>query len=219
MEKPNITKECLETVTENRFFSMVDIQYAQGKHYYTTSRHKPADIVAVKSDEEFKNMYADAVTCFVILKTAGEEPKLLLTREFRYPTGRFLTSPPAGLMDPEDKNSANPLFSTAVREIKEETGIDVKETDKLIEVSPLAFSSPGMTDESNALVCAVIDLADYSSLSQDGAEGSECFNGFIMLTKTEAKEMLLAGKDSDGIFYSIYTWAALMYFISGLWEE
>ncbi|MCQ2520302.1 MAG: NUDIX hydrolase [Lachnospiraceae bacterium] len=219
MDKPNITKECLETVTENRFFSMVDIQYAPGKHYYTTSRHKPADIVAVKSDEEFKNMYADAVTCFVILKVTGDEPKLLLTKEFRYPTGRFLTSPPAGLMDPEDKSSGNPLFSTAVREIKEETGIDVKETDKLIEVSPLAFSSPGMTDESNALVCAVVELADYSSLSQDGAEGSECFDGFIMLTKTEAKDMLKAGRDREGIFYSIYTWASLIYFVSGLWEE
>ena len=218
MQKPNITKECVKTVTENRFFSMVDIQYAPGRHYYTTGRHKPDEIVAIKSDSEFKKMLPDAVSCFVILKVKGEEPKLLFVREFRYPAGRFLIAPPAGLMDPEDKNTPNPLFSTAVREIFEETGIQVKDNDTLKVVNPLAFSSPGMTDESNALVCAVVELEDCSSLNQGGAEGSECFDGFVMLTMDEAKEMLLAGRDSDGYFYSMYTWAALMYFVSDLWQ-
>lgn len=218
MDKPNITKECIKTITENRFFSMVDIQYAPGKHYFSTGRHKPEDIVAVKSSQEFKAMLPDAVTCFVIVKTKGAEPRLLLLKEFRYPTGQFLVSPPAGLMDPEDREAENPHFSTAVREIKEETGIDVKESDRLILVNPLAFSSPGMTDESNGLVCAVIDLDDTASITQDGAVGSECFDGFVMLTKENAKEMLTRGKDEDGIFYSIYTWSALMYFVSGMWE-
>ena len=34
----------------------------------------------------------------------------------------------------------------------------------------------------------------------------------------EAEEILKAGKDRDGIFYSVYTWACLMYFVSGLWR-
>lgn len=217
MERPNITKDCIKTVTENRFFSLVDIQYAPGKHYFSTGRHKPDEIVAVKSTEEFKEMLPDAITCFVILKCKGES-RLLLLKEFRYPTGQFLVSPPAGLVDPEDKDLPNPHFATAIREIKEETGIDVKDTDKLILVNPLAFSSPGMTDESNGLVCAVVELEDFSSLSEDGAVGSECFDGNMLLDKEQAKEMLKRGRDEGGIFYSIFTWAALMYFVSGMWE-
>lgn len=74
-----------------------------------------------------------------------------------------------------------------------------------------------MTDESNALVCAVIQLDDTSSLTQAGAVGSECFDGFELLTKEEARTLLKNGRDSNGIFYSVFTWAALMYFVSDLW--
>ena len=110
-----------------------------------------------------------------------------------------------------------PILTAAIREIREETGISLKE-DALSIINPLLFSSPGMTDESNALVCAVANLSDLSSLSQKGAVGSERFDGFELLTPKAAREILLAGKDKDGIFYSVYTWAALMYFVSGLWR-
>jgi ADP-ribose pyrophosphatase len=86
-------------------------------------------------------------------------------------------------------------------------------------VNPLLFSSPGMTDESNALVLAVYDLPDLSQLNQDGAEGSELFDGFKLLTKEEAEALLRAGRDEDGTFYSVYTWTALTWFVSGLWEK
>ena len=33
---------------------------------------------------------------------SGHEPCLLMNREFRYPTGQYLLSVPAGLIDPED---------------------------------------------------------------------------------------------------------------------
>ena len=94
----------------------------------------------------------------------------------------------------------------------------LKESDKLFTINPLLFSTPGMTDESNALVCAVIDLDDTSSLSQEGAVGSECFNGFELIDKEEAATLLKNGRDKNGIFYSVFTWAALMYFVSDLWR-
>ena len=104
------------------------------------------------------------------------------------------------------------------REIKEETGLILSATDSLYVVNPLLFSTPGMTDESNALVCAVVTLEDTSSLSQDGAVGSEQFDGFQLLTKADALRILKNGRDDEGIFYSVFTWAALMYFISDLWK-
>ena len=57
-----------------------------------------------------------------------------------------------------------------------------------------------------------------SGLSQDGAVGSECFDGFELLSKEEAMEILKNGKDKDDIFYSVYTYCCLMYFVSDLWR-
>ena len=215
---PDITKDCVVPVFENKYLNVADIQYAEGRHYFDASRHAPRDIVAVKSDDEFKAMLPDAVTCFVIVKTPAEEPRLLFVREFRYPLGRFVIAPPAGLMDPEDRDSADPLFKTAIREIREETGIEIRETDRLTVVNPLVFSSPGMTDESNALVGAVISLDDLTPLTDANAEITECFDGFVLLTRDEALNMLKAGRDGEDKFYSAYTWMALMYFVSGIWE-
>lgn len=216
--KPIIRKENVKPLFESKFLRVFDLQYKEDAHYFDATRRPLEDIAAIKSDEEFKAMLPDAVTCVVILKIKNEAPKLLLTKEYRYPTGQFLLSPPAGLLDAEDAYEASPILATAKREILEETGIVISEGDSLSVINPLLFSSPGMTDESNALVCAVINLDDTSSLSQEGAVGSECFDGFMLLSATEAKAILEAGTDPDGIFYSVYTWSALMYFISDLWR-
>jgi len=218
MDKPIITKDKVKTLFETRFIKLFDLQYADGKHYFDATRHELDDITALKTDEEFKNMLPDAVTCFVILNIKNEEPKLLLSYEYRYPTGQFLLSPAAGLIDKEDRDAENPQIVTAIREIYEETGIEVKPTDKVEVVSPLCFSTPGMTDESNALVSAVIELDNLDSLNQNGAVGSERFNGFKLLTKDEAREVLKAGRDEYGNFFSVYTWAALCYFVSDMWK-
>lgn len=216
--KPEIKKENVKPLFESKFIKVFDLQYEEGKHYFDATRRSVANLMAVKSDEEFKSALPDAVTCVVILNIPGEEPKLLLDYEYRYPAGQFLLSPPAGLLDPEDAASSEPLLATAKREIMEETGLVIGEQDKLFTVNPLLFSTPGMTDESNALVCAVLHPNNISGLTQEGAVGSECFNGFELLTKAEAIKILTDGRDKNGIFYSVFTWAALMYFISDLWK-
>ena len=216
--KPEIKKENVKPLFESKFIKVFDLQYEEGKHYYDATRRPADQLMAIKSDEEFKTALPDAVTCVVILNVPGEEPKLLLDYEYRYPAGQFLLSPPAGLLDPEDAAAPEPLLATAKREIEEETGLVLSGNDKLFTINPLLFSTPGMTDESNALVCAVIHLDDLSSLSQSGAVGSECFNGFELLTKTEAATILSNGRDKNGVFFSVFTWAALMYFVSDLWK-
>lgn len=216
--KPVIKKENVKPLFESKFIKVFDLQYGENQHYFNATRRPLGRIAATKSDEEFRAMLPDAVTCVVILNLKGSQPRLLLTREYRYPAGQFLLSPPAGLLDPEDEATKAPVLTAAKREIQEETGILLGEKDPLYVISPLLFSSPGMTDESNALVCAVANLPDLSSLSQKGAVGSECFDGFELLSQQDAKEILRNGKDKDGIFYSVYTWAALMYFISDLWR-
>lgn len=214
-----IEKENVKTLLDARFLRVVDLQYAPGKHYFNATRRSADDLAAIKSDAEFKAMLPDAVSCIVILDMPGEEPRLLLSYEFRYPVGRFLLSVPAGLIDEQDKEKEEPILFAAIREIKEETGLEIRESDLVTIVNPLLFSTPGMTDESNALVCALLHPDSLSVLSQEGAEGSELFDGFALLTKKEALETLQKGCDKAGNYYPLYTWAALAYFVSGVWKK
>ena len=216
---PKITKDCVETIVDKKFLRVFDLKYEEGKHYFDATRRPLDRLVAPMSEEEFKAMTPDAVSCVVIVELPGKEPQLLFSYEYRYPTGRFLLSVPAGLMDPEDREKENPLIETAKREIFEETGIVVDENrDEIFVINDLLFSSPGMTDESNGLVCVKLRLENLDMLDQTGAVGQEFFDGFEFVDKDKAKELIKTGVDGQGHFYSVYTWAALMYFISDLWK-
>ncbi len=218
MKIPVIRKECVKPMLETKFLNVYDLQYEEGRHYYNATRRKSEDLASIRTDEEFHSMLPDAVSCTVILLVENEPPRLLLVREYRYPAGRVLLGVPAGLLDPADKAQDNPILAAARREIHEETGIIAEEGDTLEIINPLLFSSPGMTDESNALVLAVIHLKDLSALNQDGAEGQELFAGFEIPDIDEARRILKGGRDSRGYFYSMYTWASLMYFVNDMWK-
>lgn len=217
-ENQQMKKEDIKSLFESPYLSMTDLQYAPGKHYYNASRRRTEDLVALKTDEEFRTMQPDAVSCVVILAKPEEAPKLLLSYEYRYPVGRYLLSVPAGLIDKEDEAEQDPLRSATIREIGEETGLKVTENDDIFVVNPCLFSTPGMTDESNALVCAVLRSASLSELSQEGAVGSEQFDGFALLTREDALKVLREGRDARGNYYPLQTWAALAYFVSDAWK-
>lgn len=216
-EKPHITREDVGVGYDNKYLKLYELGYVKERPYMNASRRELEHLVATKSEEEFKKMLPDAVSCVVILK--GEEPKLLLSSEFRYPVGQFLLSVPAGLIDKADYDREDAVIATAIRELKEETNIDFTRDDIAEIINPLLFSTPGMTDESNALVKIVITDPGRLEINQDGAEGTECFNGYSCLTLQEAKRILKQGRDDEGFFYSIFTWAALMYFVTGMWQE
>lgn len=225
MKKENqrqLTGENVKVLFESPFVRVADLQYAPGKHYYDATRRKAEELTAIKSDEEFRDMLPDAVSCFVILDMPGEEPRLLLSREYRYPVGRFMLSVPAGLIDEEDKgkDKEEAVLAAAAREIQEETGLTIRKErgDLVTIVNPLVFSTPGLTDESNAMVCAVLHPENLGELSQEGAVGSELFDGFELLTRDMAMETLRSGRDREGNFYPLYTWAALLYFVSDMWR-
>ena len=209
-----IDRNHVEKLYETRFLNLYDLQYAEGKHYFEASRRKAEDLVVRKPAQEAAGMLPDAVTIAVVLHLPGEEPRLLMSYEYRYPVGQFLLSPVAGLLDPEDQAAADPLVSAAVREIHEECGLTVKDTDRVYVLNPCAFSTPGMTDESNAFLCAEITLDSLDGLNQTGAVGTELFNGYELLDKKRAREIFRTGRDEHGNFYSLAAWMVLSFFLS-----
>ena len=213
---------------ENRFLNVYDLRNAPGGHYFAASRRKAGDLAAVMDDASFREMTPDAVTCAVIVsdpENEGEDgAKLLLSYEYRYPCGRFLLSPPAGLLDPGDSDGngrTGAILAAAEREIFEETGLTLRRErgDRLDVVNPLLFSSPGMTDESNAIACAVLRISpDELKVRYDNVTGTERFSGSLLLSRDEAAKILKDGRGESGNFYSVYTALVLMYFISGMWR-
>lgn len=215
-----IKQENIVPLLDVKYVRVFDLQYAPGKHYFDVSRNARETLVASMTDTEFRKQTPSAVTCAVICADDSHEARLLLFREYRYPVGRFLLSPPAGLIDPEDKNAPEgAAFSAAKRELFEETGLRFGNGDSMHLINPLLFSSPGLTDESNAMVCIIKNDFNDTELTQAGAVGSECFDGFQLLTKEEALRVLREGRDNNGFFYSTYTWIVLMYFVSGMWKD
>ena len=209
-----IDRQSIDMLCETKFLSCYDLRHAEGKHYYEASRRKKEDLVVGKTDAEFREMLPDAVTIAVVLHLPGNETRLLMSYEYRYPVGQFLLSPVAGLLDPEDRQSDSPLVNAAVREIREETGLTVKESDRVSVLNPCAFSTPGMTDESNAFLCAEITLENLDDLNQDGAVGTELFDGFELLDRERAERIFRTGRDDHGNFYSLAAWMVLSIFLS-----
>ncbi len=214
-----ITNDTITELFSSKFIRVYDLLKEEGKHYYNASRRTRDKLPAVKTDDEFKSMTADAVTVCLIVKTKDKPARMLMQREFRYPCGRFILCPPAGLIDAGDHGKKDAELTAAKREIFEETGIRVKDTDYAALVNPLLFSSPGMTDESNALVCVTVSLDDLSVLNNTGTEELELFDGFVLVDEDQARNLILQGKDDRGLYYSTYTWACLMWFVSGFWKN
>ena len=206
----------VQTVYDSRYIKVHDIEWQPGKHYLDASRRDINNIMATMEDNEVRTALPDAVTVCMVVRVRGEVPRLYMTYEYRYPAGRYLLSPPAGLIDKEDRGRGreDAILNTARRELKEETGTDCMECDEISIISPLLFSTPGMTDESNALALVVLNRDRMPDFNQDGAEGSEDFSDILLLDRNQAEKILQGGTDPNGIPYSVYTWACLDYFVN-----
>ncbi len=88
---------------------------------------------------------ASAVVPF-LSDPAGEDPQLLLIRQYRYAAGGYLYEIPAGRLD-----SGEDPKDCAVRELKEETGCSAERVDHLFTM----YTTPGFTDEKIHLFMAV----------------------------------------------------------------
>ena len=61
-----------------------------------------------------------------------------------------------------------------------------------------------------------ISEEDLKELTQSGAEASEVFDGFELIDRKLAEKLIKDGVDDEGHSYSVYTWMALVFFLSKL---
>ena len=130
----------IKKIHEGKFITRYDVTYetsdGQLKVYEMISRDKN-----ITTFEQLKKDKADAVV-LIMHDESGE--KILISREFRMATGRYVYNFPAGLIDPGED-----YFTSAKRELKEETGLDLIEIDDVLTNSASAI---GFSNERNICI-------------------------------------------------------------------
>lgn len=117
----------------------------------------------------------------------NDQNEILLIKQYRYPIGRMQWSIPGGAIDGTDPEQS------AIRELKEETGVEVVSIEKLVELYPL---SSGSTEKE------FIYLAKVNSVvltSEDVSDVDEFVEEKRFVPILEALQMIDAGENIDPV--------------------
>lgn len=173
---PTIKK--ISKLTENKHLNLYQLDAVNkvGKEfpYFVASRAKEIENLKIKT----KNNKPDGV---IIYSVCGEHhDKVVLVRQYRYSLDGYIYEFPAGLVE-EDED----FKEAAVRELKEETGLDLQpiETDPMYE-KPY-FTTIGMTDE----CCATVYGYASGEVSKKGQEDSEEME-IVLADREEVRRIL-----------------------------
>ena len=168
----------INKLSDNKFLNLFHL-------YALTDSGRPFDYFFVSRRREdklklyTKDIQAEGVVIYPICK---EEPdKIIMIRQYRYPLDDYLYELPAGLIDAGETPS-----QAAVREMKEETGMDFE----VYDAGNAAYRRPffmgaGFTDESCS---AVFGFASGAS-SREELEDTETIQ-VLIVDKHEAKRIL-----------------------------
>ena len=125
---------------------------------------------------------ASAVVPF-LTDPEGDDPQILLLRQYRYAADGYIYEIPAGRLDPGEDPA-----TCAARELKEETGCTAKSIVPLFTM----LTTPGFTDELIHLF-----LATEISHGETAREADE-FADMVVLRLSEALELIQRGEIPDG---------------------
>lgn len=164
-----------EKMTDERFLNLykLHVENKEGKplEYLVASRAKQVDALKAINHKE----KPDAVAMVGIT----EDCKVVLIKQYRYAIGDYIYELPAGLVD-----DGEDIYETAIREMKEETGLDF--VPMKTEFSNKAFySSAGMTDESCSIICGKVS----GTVNTDKNESTEEIE-VVLADEDEIKRIL-----------------------------
>ena len=175
----------LETLAQTKFLSLYNANYINkggNKKTWTIATRKSKEAL----EDQFFNGKEDKVDAVVILAYHKDEKKLVAIKQFRMPINNYVYELPAGLIDNNDD-----IISTVKRELKEETGLNLLEINKKYSKGK-TYLSPGMTDESVALVFCTCD----GEISRDYLEANEDIET-ILVSQQEAEAILESDEKID----------------------
>ena len=113
----------------------------------------------------------------------GEEPQILLLRQFRYAADGYIYEIPAGRLD-----AGETPIDCAARELKEETGCTADRLEPLFTM----FTTPGFTDETIHVFMAT------GLMHGESAREPDEFAEVVIVRLAEALELIQQGAIPDG---------------------
>lgn len=173
----------LKALTKTKFLSMYEAEYENkvgNKKSWMIASRKSEDVL---KDKFFKNKKDDD-DAVVIVALHKPSNKLVIVKQFRVPVNDFVYELTAGLID----NGEDFKFAVK-RELKEETGLDIKE---IVSEKSNLYLSPGMTDECVNLIFCTCE----GNLSIENMEDDECIEP-MLISQDEAREILKSCKKID----------------------
>lgn len=167
--------------TDNKFLNMyeadaVDINGNSFSYYFAT-RRKDGELMC-----QTGKLWAEGAVFYALLK--DDPSKILLVRQYRYPVNNYVYELPAGLID-----EGETAWQAAVREIKEETGMDFEPFTDYPDCLKRPFiQSQGMADECD------ITVYGYAT-GKPSVEGNEATEDIevIIADKEKVKKILSEG--------------------------
>ena len=123
----------------------------------------------------------------------GDEPRVLLERQYRYAAGDYLWELPAGRIDPGESALAG-----AKRELIEETGYRARQWKRAV----IFYSSPGFLDETMAIYLARGLTSGEAKPEED--ESIAC----KLVSLSQVIEWIFSGKVRDGKTIAGVLWLA-----------
>lgn len=137
-------------LTDNPFLNLYEMDALTNTgrkfHYYFASRNKEKDLPLLTG-----KVPSNGIVIYPIWKR--EPDKLVMIRQYRYPLDAWIYELPAGLIDEGESPK-----EAAVREMKEETGLDfIPYENGAVEFQKPFFLGAGMTDETSTSVFGYAD--------------------------------------------------------------
>lgn len=132
-------------LTDNRFLNLYEMnaytQSGEPFHYYFASRNQEHELKLRTHD-----MHSEGIVIYPVLKEDTE--KLVMIKQYRYPLDAWLYELPAGLIDAGENAD-----QAAIREMKEETGLDFEVyRGGMEQLRKSFFLGAGFTDECSQAV-------------------------------------------------------------------
>lgn len=139
------------------------------KKYFVTSRRNQEDLACIVGNHD----KADAVMIVPITK----EDEFVILKQYRPAINDYIYEFPAGLID-----EGEDIETSAKRELFEETGLIIVSSELILKSS---YISVGMTDESIAVVKAIVEGNPTSEHAQEDEEIE-----ILKVKRDEAKEFI-----------------------------